>query len=197
MNREARVTVEGVLERVVSQGEDDGFTVARLQLPGRSDLVTIVGNILSANPGETLRLRGKWVVNVKFGEQFQVESCLSLLPATLTGIEKYLGSGMVKEIGPVMAGGLVARFRVDTLGVIEEDPHRLQKVEGIDPVRAGRIVKAREEQKKIREVMVFLQGHGVRRYLGDRIQNGGQNREEPWDRPELSDESRGGASVHA
>ena len=73
MNRGDRVTVEGVLERVVFQSEDDGFTVARLQLPGKTDLVTIVGNILSANPGETLRLRGKWVVNVKFGGQFQVE----------------------------------------------------------------------------------------------------------------------------
>ena len=161
MNREDRVTIEGVLERVVYQSEDDGFTVARLQLPGKTDLVTIVGNILSSNPGETLRLRGKWVVNVKFGEQFQVESCLSVLPATLTGIEKYLGSGMIRGIGPVMAGRLVERFGVDTLEVIEADPHRLQEVEGIGPVRTERIVKAWEEQKEIREVMVFLQGHGV------------------------------------
>ena len=155
------LAIEGVLERVVYQSEDDGFAVARLQVPGRRDLVTIVGNILSANPGETLRLSGQWVVNVKFGEQFRVDSCLSVLPATLTGIEKYLGSGMIKGIGPVMAGRLVERFALDTLDVIEEGTTRLQEVEGIGPVRAGRIVKAWEEQKEIREVMVFLQGNGV------------------------------------
>ena len=161
MRHNDTVTMEGVLDRVVYQSEDDGFTVARLQVPGRKDLVTIVGNILSASPGETLRLRGEWVINVRFGEQFRVDSCLSVLPATLTGIEKYLGSGLIKGIGPVMAGRLVERFGIHTLEVIEGDPHRLQEVEGIGPVRAGRIEKAWEEQKEIREVMVFLQGHGV------------------------------------
>ncbi|MFH1140402.1 MAG: ATP-dependent RecD-like DNA helicase, partial [Chloroflexota bacterium] len=141
--------------------EEDGFTVARLQTPGRNDLVTIVGNILAATPGETLRLGGEWVVNVKYGEQFRVDSCLSVLPATLTGIQKYLGSGMIRGIGPVLAKRLVEAFALETLDVIDGDADRLQEVEGIGPVRSGRIVAAWEEQKQIREVMVFLQGHGV------------------------------------
>ncbi|MDP2948316.1 MAG: AAA family ATPase, partial [Chloroflexota bacterium] len=161
MGATSKVVIEGVLERVVYQGEEDGFTVARLQAPGRKDLVTIVGNILAATPGETLRLRGEWVVNLKYGEQFRVDSCLSVLPATLTGIQKYLGSGMIRGIGPVLAKRLVEAFALETLDVIDGDADRLQEVEGIGPVRSGRIVAAWGEQKEIREVMVFLQGHGV------------------------------------
>jgi exodeoxyribonuclease V alpha subunit len=154
-------SIEGVLERIVYQGEETGFTVARLDMPGRDELVTIVGNILSVNPGETLRLKGQWVVNPKYGEQFRADSCLTILPATLTGIQKYLGSSLIKGIGPVMAKRLVEKFDLQTLDVIEGEPDRLKEVEGIGPVRTSRIVAAWQEQKEIREVMVFLQGHGV------------------------------------
>jgi exodeoxyribonuclease V alpha subunit len=154
-------TLTGVLERVVFLNEENGFTVARLQVAGRRDLVAIVGVLPSPLPGETLRLTGDWIVDNKFGEQFRVSSCLSVLPATLTGIERYLGSGLVKGIGPIMAKRLVAMFALETLDVIEKDADRLREVEGIGPIRSERISRAWEEQKEIREVMIFLQGQGI------------------------------------
>ncbi|MFH0768539.1 MAG: ATP-dependent RecD-like DNA helicase, partial [Chloroflexota bacterium] len=154
-------SIEGILERIVYFNEENNFTVARLQVGISQDLVTIVGSMPCPNPGETLRLKGEWTVDAKFGRQFRVESCLSVLPATITGIEKYLGSGLVKGIGPIMAKRVVAKFGLETLDIIEEQSERLLEVEGIGPIRAERINKAWQEQKEVREVMVFLQGHGV------------------------------------
>ncbi len=154
-------TIEGILERIVFFSEETNFTVARLQVARNPDLVTIVGSIPCPNPGETLRLKGEWIVDVKFGRQFRVESCLSVLPSTITGIEKYLGSGLVKGIGPIRAKRVVAMFGLETLDVIGEQSERLLEVEGIGPIRVQRITKAWQEQKEVREVMVFLQGHGV------------------------------------
>jgi exodeoxyribonuclease V alpha subunit len=153
--------IEGIVERIVYFSEEDNFTVARLEVPRQSQLVTIVGNIPSPTLGETLRLRGKWSVNAKFGKQFRVENCLSVLPSTITGIEKYLGSGLVRGIGPVMAKRLVAKFGVATLDIIQDNPQRLLKVEGIGPIRVERIIEAWREQREIRDVMIFLQGQGV------------------------------------
>ena len=154
-------TIEGILERIVYFNEENNFTVARLQVGRSQDLVAIVGSMPCPNPGETLRLKGEWTVDAKFGKQFRVESCLSVVPSTVTGIEKYLGSGLVKGIGPIMAKRVVARFGLETLDIIEESPQDLLEVEGIGPIRAERINKAWQEQKDVREVMVFLQGHGV------------------------------------
>jgi len=154
-------TLEGILERIVFFNEENGFTVARLQVAKRHDLVAIVGVLPSPMPGETLRLKGEWVVDNKFGEQFRVQSCLSVLPATLTGIEKYLGSGLVKGIGPIMAKRIVARFSLATLDIIEDSTEKLLEVEGIGSIRVKRIAKAWQEQREIREVMIFLQGEGV------------------------------------
>ena len=154
-------TLEGTLERIVFFNEENGFTVAKLQVLKRRDLVTIVGNLASSMPGETLKLKGEWVVDSKFGEQFRARHCLSVLPSTITGIEKYLGSGLVKGIGPIMAKRLVARFDIETLQVIDDTPERLHEVEGIGPIRTERIARAWEEQREIREVMIFLQGQGV------------------------------------
>lgn len=156
-----QTVLEGVLERIVYFNEENNFTVARLQVDHSRDLVTIVGYLPGPNPGETLRLSGKWTVDPKFGRQFQVDSCISILPSTLTGIEKYLGSGLVKGIGPVMAKRVVSRFGLETLHIIEANPEALLEVEGIGQVRAQRIGQAWQEQKEIREVMIFLQGHGI------------------------------------
>ena len=154
-------SLEGVLDRIVYFNEDNNFTVAKLRVGDGPYLATIVGNILSPTPGETLRVKGEWTVDPKFGRQFRVGSCLTVLPSTLTGIEKYLSSGLVPGIGPELARRLVATFGIETLDAIEEGAGRLQEVDGIGPVRAERIVKAWQGQKQVRDIMVFLQGHGV------------------------------------
>lgn len=154
-------TLQGTLERITYVNEENHYVVARLQVSGRRDLATIVGNLPTVTPGETLKLTGEWVQHTRYGEQFKVEAFETITPATLTGIEKYLGSGLIKGIGPIFAKRLVEAFGIDTLRIIEEEPSRLLTVDGIGEVRLQRIRTAWEEQKEIREVMIFLQGHGV------------------------------------
>jgi exodeoxyribonuclease V alpha subunit len=164
-------SLEGVLERVVYANQESAWSVVRLTVPGRREPVTAVGNLLGVQPGENLRLSGRWVLDRRFGEQFRVEAFETLKPATLVGIEKYLGSGMVRGLGPVMAKRLVDQFGLETLEVIEHHPARLSEVEGIGPVRIAAIRKAWVEQKDIRELMVFLQGLGVSPVFAARIYN--------------------------
>ena len=154
-------TLQGTLERITYVNEENHYVVARLQVPGRRDLATIVGNLPTVTPGETLKLTGEWIQHNRYGEQFKVEAFETIAPATLTGIEKYLGSGLIKGIGPIFARRLVEAFDIDTLRIIEEEPSRLLTVDGIGEVRLQRIRTAWDEQKEIREVMIFLQGHGV------------------------------------
>ncbi len=156
-----QATLIGQLERLTYTDANSGYTVARLAVSDRRDLVTIVGAIMNPRPGEVLRLYGEWTNHPKFGEQFKIERYESVVPATAKGIEKYLGSGLVKGIGPVIARRIVAKFGVDTLDVIEKDADRLMEVEGIGPNRIGKIKEAWADQKEIRHVMVFLQEHGV------------------------------------
>lgn len=153
--------ISGYLERITYYNEENGFMVARLQEKGRRELTTVVGNLASVNPGESLRLWGKWVNNSKYGRQFQVEKYETTVPATVNGIKKYLGSGLIKGIGPVMAGRIVRVFGLKTLEIIEESPEKLARVEGIGDKRIAMITKAWEEQKEIRDIMLFLQGHGI------------------------------------
>jgi len=147
--------------RITYVSEESQYVVARLDVPGKADPVTIVGTMVSLTPGETLRLHGRWSHHPKYGEQFKVDRYESIVPATIAGIQKYLGSGMIKGIGPVFAKRLVEAFGEGTLKVIEETPGRLAEVEGIGPIRQQRITTAWAEQREIREVMLFLQGHGV------------------------------------
>ena len=167
-NRDA-TTLEGVLERVVFSNEENAWSVVRLQVPGYRDLVTAVGNLLSVQPGENLRLSGSWINDPKYGRQFRVSSYATVTPATLNGIEKYLGSGLIRGIGKVMAARLVAAFGLETLDVIESRPERLTEVEGIGPKRRKEIVRAWEEQREIKEVMIFLQSHGVSTHYAIKI----------------------------
>lgn len=154
-------TLQGTVERITYVNEETQYVVARLDVPGSRDLATIVGNLPSLTPGETLRLQGTWTHHKKYGDQFHVDQYETVAPATLTGVQRYLGSGLIKGIGPVFAKRLVDAFGLDTLRVIEEEPDRLRTVEGIGPLRLKRITTAWAEQKEIREVMLFLQGHGV------------------------------------
>ena len=150
--------IHGQIERITFQNEENGFTVAKMKVQGKKDLVTITGNLPGINAGETLELWGEWSHHLKFGNQFKIIRYKSIMPATITGIEKYLGSGLIRGIGPVMAGRLVRKFKEETLEVIENDPDRLNEVEGIGPKRVQMIKEAWDVQKEIREVMVFLQG---------------------------------------
>lgn len=162
-------TVEAVLERITYVNEETGYTVARVATDRGPDLLTVVGALLGAQPGESLRLRGRWSSHPKYGRQFEVDSYTTVLPATLQGIQRYLGSGLIRGIGPVFAERIVDHFGLETLKVIEEEPSRLVEVPGLGPKRTARITAAWEEQKAIKEVMVFLQGVGVSTSLAVRI----------------------------
>ena len=154
-------TIQGLLERITYCNEETDFVVAKLHEEEKRELTTIVGNLSGITLGESLRLTGRWVHNKKFGEQFQVERFEITVPATLYGIQKYLGSGLIKGIGPIMAERIVKKFGLDTLEIIEKRPNCLSEVGGIGPKRIAMIRKAWEEQKEVKEIMIFLQGHGV------------------------------------
>ena len=150
--------------------EETGYTIARVATDrSGTDLLTVVGPLLGVQPGESLRLVGRWGSHPKYGRQFEVDSFTTVLPATVQGIERYLGSGLIKGIGPRTAARIVGYFGADTLVVIEEQPGRLVEVPGLGPKRTGMIGAAWEEQKAIKEVMVFLQGVGVSTSLAVRI----------------------------
>jgi exodeoxyribonuclease V alpha subunit len=167
--RVAPATLEAVLERITYANEETGYTVARVATNRSSDLLTVVGPLLGAQPGESLRLRGRWTSHPQYGRQFQVEAYQTVLPATIQGLRRYLGSGLIKGIGPKMAERIVDHFGQATLQVIEQDPGRLVEVPGLGPKRTAMITAAWEEQRAIKEVMVFLQGVGVSTSLAVRI----------------------------
>jgi exodeoxyribonuclease V alpha subunit len=162
--------LEAVLERITYANEDTGYTIARVATERTGpDLLTVVGPLLGAQVGESLRLTGRWSSHPRYGRQFQVHSYATVLPATIQGIRRYLGSGLIKGIGPVMAERMVAHFGTGILDVIEHQPGRLTEVHGLGPKRTQRIADAWEEQKAIKEVMVFLAGVGVSTSLAVRI----------------------------
>ena len=161
--------LEGVLERITYANEENGYTVARVDTGRGGDLLTVVGSLLGAQPGESLRMEGRWGSHPQYGRQFTVENYTTVLPATVQGIRRYLGSGLIKGIGPRIAERIVDHFGIDTLDVIEKEPKRLIEVPGLGPKRTRLIGAAWEEQKAIKEVMVFLQGVGVSTSIAVRI----------------------------
>jgi exodeoxyribonuclease V alpha subunit len=167
--RAAPATLEAVLERITYANQDTGYTVARVATNRSADLLTVVGPLLGAQPGESLRLQGRWASHPQYGRQFQVEAYTTVLPATIQGIRRYLGSGLIKGIGPKMAERIVDHFGPTTLEVIEQQPGRLVEVPGLGPKRTAMITAAWAEQQAIKEVMVFLQGVGVSTSLAVRI----------------------------
>ena len=150
-----------VVERITYQNADNGYTVLKCAVKNAQDLVTVVGIMPDTHVGSVLALEGVWKVDAKYGRQFSVEKFEETLPATVYGIEKYLGSGLIKGVGPKFARRIVEKFGKDTLDVIEENPDALIEVEGIGRVRVERIKKSWEEQKEIKNIMLFLQGHEV------------------------------------
>ncbi len=150
-----------VIERITYQNEQNGYSVIKCKAKGYSDLVTVVGAMPEVHVGAVLSLTGEWKMDAKYGRQFSITTFEETLPATVYGIEKYLGSGLVKGIGPKFAGRIVKEFGADTLNVIEEDPDSLIRVPGIGKVRVERIKKSWIEQKEIKNIMLFLQSHNV------------------------------------
>ncbi len=162
-------TLRGVVERITYHNEEDGYTVARVTPEGKDYTVTVVGPMLGINVGETIRCEGMWTVHPQYGRQFKAFRVETVYPATLAGIEKYLGSGLIRGIGPVTARRIVRKFGLDTLRIIEEEPDRLLEVLGVGPKRVAMIKAAWEEQRDIKDVMVFLQSHGVSTGLAVKI----------------------------
>ena len=148
--------LSGQIERITFSNEENGYTIAKVKIYGRQDLVTVVGYLMSPSPGEMLNMKGEWVNHPKFGEQFKVTEYKTTVPATIFGIQKYLGSGLIKGLGPVIASRIVKKFGEKTLDVIENDIEKLALVEGIGKKRIAMVQNAWEEQKEIRDVMLFL-----------------------------------------
>jgi exodeoxyribonuclease V alpha subunit len=161
--------LEAVLERITFANDETGYTVAKVDTGRGGDLLTVVGALLGAQPGESIRMRGRWGSHPQYGKQFFVDDYTTVLPATVQGIRRYLGSGLIKGIGPVLADKIVTFFGVAALDVIEQTPKRLIEVPGLGPKRTKLIAAAWEEQKAIKEVMIFLQGVGVSTSLAVRI----------------------------
>jgi exodeoxyribonuclease V alpha subunit len=175
-------TLSGSVERITFYNPENGYTVLRLKPDTRlgqrlinktalnsAGLATVVGNLPEVSAGEHLRLQGQWDNHPKHGPQFKAEVCEQTLPSTIAGIKGYLGSGMIKGIGPKLAERIVARFKEETFNVIETTPERLLEVSGIGEDRTRRIAKAWDEQKLVKEIMVFLRGHGVSTNLAVKI----------------------------
>ena len=150
-----------VVERITYQNEENGWSVLRVSVKSYKNLVTLVGNFCGIKVGATLMVEGEWRMDPKFGKQIKAESWTEEMPSSIVGIEKYLGSGLIKGIGPVYAKKIVAKFGEKTLQVIEEDILRLGEVDGIGKKRIDLIAKSWEKQKDIKDIMIFLQGNGV------------------------------------
>ena len=162
-------TLEGTLERITYQNEANGWTIARLQVPRQKAAVTIAGTLPTVHPGETLRLEGTWKQHTQYGRQFQVSRYQALIPGTIPGLKKYLGSGLIKGVGPVWAEHLVNAFGFDTLEVLERAPERLLTIPGLGRARAHSIAQAWHEQAALKELMEFLQVQGLPVALALRI----------------------------
>lgn len=153
--------LDGVVERIIFHNPDTAYTVARLVPDGAAEAVVIVGTLPAATPGEALHLRGKWTTNPQHGRQFEFIDHAPVLPKTALGIEKYLGSGLVKGVGPVSAKRLVERFGIEIIEILDRAPERLREVPGIGPKRAADIAQAWRAQTALRETMIFLQSIGI------------------------------------
>jgi exodeoxyribonuclease V alpha subunit len=155
------ISLRGQLERITFTNESNGYTIAKVKVRGFNESVTIVGNIQAPNPGTILEMKGEWTTHPKFGKQFKVSSCICSVPASTSGIEKYLSSGLIRGVGMSVARRIVREFGEKTLDIIDQSPDLLLKIPGIGEHRVRMIKEAWSEQKEIRSVLIFLQEHGI------------------------------------
>ena len=153
--------IKCTIERITFQNPENGYAVLQATIKGYREEQTLVGTFHEVTVGAVLTVEGNWRVDKRYGRQFAVEKWTEELPADIIGIEKYLGSGLVKGIGPKFAKLIVAKFGLDTFNVIESEPDKLLEVYGIGKGRVEKIRASWEKQKDVKDIMVFLQGHGV------------------------------------
>lgn len=163
------IRIRCVVERITYQNPDNGYSVLKVNIKGYNELVPLVGNLLDANVGSVLLVEGNWKVDARYGRQFLAEKWEETMPATIYGIEKYLGSGLIKGVGPKFARRIVQTFGTETLDVIETDVNRLSEVPGIGSKRVRMIQESWERQKEVKNIMLFLQDHGVSTSFAARI----------------------------
>jgi len=163
------ISLTGAVERITYTNPENGYTIARFHADKHFGLVTIVGSLAEVHPGARLKIEGRWKTHPKYGEQFEIERYIEQVPATVEGIKRYLGSGLIKGVGPKTARRIAEKFGSYTLEVIETDISRLAEVEGIGPKRVKMIAQAWEAQKQIKEIMLFLQSHQVSTKLAVKI----------------------------
>ena len=171
--------LSGTVERITYYNPENGYTVLRLRPEVRSrqrfpglgydGLITVIGNLPEVSPGEYLKLEGEWTTHATHGQQFRADVCEQVLPSTVAGMESYLGSGMIKGIGHRLAERIVNQFGIYTLDVIEEQPERLREVPGIGEGRVEKVTAAWQEQKQVKEIMLFLHAHGISTNLAVKI----------------------------
>ncbi|MBN2479689.1 MAG: ATP-dependent RecD-like DNA helicase [Parachlamydiales bacterium] len=154
-------TYQGYIEHISFANQENGFTIAKFKSDTKKDLITIIGVMPSVRPGETLEIQGNWKIHQKFGSQFEIESYKVKFPSDLVGIQKYLESGLIKGIGPVYAEKIVKKFGIKTLDIIDNTPYRLNEINGIGPKRIDMIIKNWQDQKVIREVIIFLKSYDI------------------------------------
>ena len=162
--------IQGVLEKIVFKNPDNGYMVGRVRLEN-NELITIIGNVFELQCGEELEIEGKWIVNKTYGKQFEISTVKAQSPATMQGIENYLGSGMIKGVGPAMAARIVARFKEKTLEVLDDDPQKLSEIEGIGEKRVKQIIQSWHKHRNIRSIMIFLQSYGISSTYAMKIYN--------------------------
>jgi exodeoxyribonuclease V alpha subunit len=162
-------TLDGVVDKITYVNEENGYTIGRLKVPRQKQLVTIAGHLPAVNVGEGLRVEGHWVQHAQYGRQFQVARYQTAAPGTLTALKKYLSSGVLKGVGPVLAEHIVNTFGLDTVQVLDSTPQRLGEVPGLGGRKAQLIAEAWAERRTLKDLMVFLQGQGVPIALAARI----------------------------
>ncbi len=160
--------LEGSIERIVFYSPDTGYTVCKFSLPD-DQTINVVGAFPPLSAGELLRVKGKWEINPKFGKQFKVESFLPILPSSVKGIEKFLSSGLIWGVGPVIARSIIQKFGERTIDILTNNPEKLKEIEGIGPVKLREIKKSWSEHEDIRELIIFLQENNMSFRLGENI----------------------------
>ena len=159
---------KGTIDRIVFYSSETGYTVCKF-VTEHGESLTVVGSFPPLSPGETLKIKGKWEINPRFGQQFRVENFIPILPASVKGIEKFLSSGLIRGIGPVLARRIIKRFGAQTIDILSGNPDKLQEVEGVGRVKLREIKKSWTEHERIRELIIFLQEHNISTNLATKI----------------------------